>query len=769
MKECCVLPLFTPGEITLPSIPKFRYQRTLADELSAGAMTRDDALTLLTIMQTIRSFEECIVDMKDGKWSPKEGFKFIGASHLSIGQEAVAAGALSTISKTDFITSTHRGHGHGIAKGYFALLDMTKAELLNWMETAGACEAELAASFAKDREALLERCIDIHLYKTFAELFGKEEGYCRGRGGGMHIADFHVGHLGANAIVGGSFAIAVGAAMAAQKMNTGQVCVSFIGDGAINNGIGAEAMNFAAMDQFEQGCPVVFLIENNQYGMSGQQDKEVTGIDYLAQRAAGFARDAMHAEVVNGMDVLAVREAISRAVQFCREGHGPVLVECETYRYYGHSLSDLRDTYRTKEEEAAWKACDAINSFAGQIIAAGLASEDECTTLLATVKARVQAAGVMAGTQSTDPDPASMLDGLYSPNCCVEPAPEWRTVLEKEPRKVRRDKDGAIFVRQAVAEALVEEMLLDRRVILYGEDVADYGGAFQVTRGIIDIFGRARVFNTPISESCIIGTAVGAAAAGMRPVCEMMYIDFILMAMDQVGNQAAKNRYMFGGKAEIPMVIRTTVGGGKGYAGQHSQSLEAVCTMIPGLKVVAPSTAYDTKGLLKSAIRDNNPVIFIEHQSIYTLRGACPEEEYLVPLGQAAVRREGTDVTIVGYSMPILLAQEAAELATAEGISCEVIDLRTLIPMDEETVLNSLKKTGRLLCVNQAPKTGCFAEHIIARMQEIGFEYFKGPAQIVAAYDCPPPMAATLEYEFQPNTRRILEGIRKAAGVKVQA
>jgi 2-oxoisovalerate dehydrogenase E1 component len=514
---------------------------------------------------------------------------------------------------------------------------------------------------------------------------------------------------------------------------------------------------------------VIFLIENNQYGMTGQQDKEVTGIDYLAQRAAGYARDAMHAEVVNGMDALAVRDAVARAVALCRQGDGPVLLECETYRYFGHSLSDLRDTYRTKEEEAAWRAQDAIDRYVDKLVDAGVADRDACEQLIAQTRARVQAAGVQAAVLGTDPDPAHMLDGLYSPNCCVAPAAEWRTALEKEPRKVRRDKDGQIFVRQAVAEAMTEEMQLDRRVILYGEDVADYGGAFQVTRGIIDTFGRARVFNTPISESAIIGTAVGAAAAGMRPVCELMYIDFVLMAMDQLGNQAAKNRYMFGGKAEIPMVVRTTVGGGKGYAGQHSQSLEAVCAMIPGLKVVAPSTAYDAKGLLKSAIRDNNPVVFIEHQSIYTLKGVCPEEEYLVPLGQAVIRREGTDITIVGYSMPILIAEEAAALAAEEGISCEVIDLRTLIPMDEETILQSLQKTGHLLCVNQAPKTGCFAEHIVARMQEIGFDYLKGPAQIVAAYDCPPPMAATLEAEFQPNAQRILAGIRKAVGATVQA
>ena len=762
MKEFCVLPDFTPGEISLPSIKKFQYQRSLADEIAAGTITANQAIQLLLQMQTIRSFEECIVEMKDGKWSPKEGFSFIGASHLSIGQEAVPVGTMNTICKEDYITSTHRGHGHGIAKGYSALLEMDKAELLAWMKTSEASVESLQQGEAESREQLLERCIDLHLFKTFAELFGKEEGYCRGRGGGMHIADFHVGHLGANAIVGGSFAIAVGAAMAAQKLDSDKVCICFVGDGAVNNGIAGEAMNFAAMDQFDKGCPVVFLAENNQYGMTGQQDKEVTGIDYLAQRAAGYARDAMHAEVVNGMNVLAVRDALQRAVKLCREGHGPVFIECETYRYYGHSLSDLRDTYRTKEEEACWRAQDAIDCYVKQLVAADIISEEDCRTLLAGVKARVQQAGVRAAVDGTDPDPINMLDGLFSPNTCSGCGPEMRTELAKEPRKVRRDKEGKIFVRQAVSEALVEEMLSDRRVILYGEDVADYGGAFQVTRGILDIFGRERVFNTPISESTIIGTAVGAAAAGMRPVCELMYIDFVLMAMDQLGNQAAKNRYMFGGKAEIPMVVRTTVGGGKGYAGQHSQSLEAVCAMIPGLKVVAPSTAYDTKGLLKSAIRDNNPVVFIEHQSIYTLKGECPEDEYMIPLGQAAIRREGSDLTIVGYSMPILLAEEAAAMAAEEGISCEVIDLRTLIPMDEETILTSLKKTGRLLCVNQAPKTGCFAEHIVARMQEIGFEYMKGPAQIVAAYDCPPPMAAPLEKEFQPNTERILAGIRKA-------
>jgi len=231
--------------------------------------------------------------------------------------------------------------------------------------------------------------------------------------------------------------------------------------------------------------------------------------------------------------------------------------------------------------------------------------------------------------------------------------------------------------------------------------------------------------------------------------------------MDQVGNQAAKARYMFGGKAEIPMVIRTTVGGGKGYAGQHSQSLEAVLTQVPGLKVVMPSTPYDTKGLLKSAIRDNDPVIFIEHQLLYTEKGEVPEEEYLIPLGKANIVREGTDITVAGYSYLLGAALNAAEMAASEGISVEVVDPRTLIPLDEETIFDSVRKTGRLICVCQAPRTGCFAEHIAFKVQQQCFDALEAPIEIVAAHDVPPPMAPTLEAENLPGPEKILQNIIK--------
>jgi len=715
-------------------------------------MTPEEAWDLFDCMLYIRFFEEMIIRLKDGKYDALPGYKFVGATHLSIGQEGVAVGAMSALRPDDLITSTHRGHGHTVAKGFYWLRGAANEQLAEFIGT----EVDL-----NDRPGLLDCALQMHLNRAMAELFGKEEGYCRGRGGGMHIADFNMGHLGANAIVGGSYAIATGAAMACDKLGNGRLCLCLVGDGAANNGIAHEAYNFACMAQFPRGCPVIYLVENNQYGMTGQQVGEVTGIDHLARRGAGYDFDSMHAEVVNGMDVLAVRDAVRRAADLCRRGHGPVLLECVTYRYMGHSLSDDRTTYRSKEEERAWRAEDPIDRFESQLLATGLATEDKISIHRDLAADRIDRATLFAA-QATDPDPATISEGLFAETTSDDLDPGWATPPEAlvgplpKPRRT-----NTILQRHAVVEALIEEMLRDRRVIVYGEDVADYGGAFGATRGLLEIFGRERVFNTAISEAAICGTACGAAMAGLRPVAEIMYIDFILMAMDQVGNQIAKNRYMFGGKAKLPLVIRTTIGGGKGYAGQHSQSLEAVVTMMPGLKVVAPATPYDTKGLLKSAIRDDNPVIFIEHQLTYLERGEVPTEEYTLPLGVARVAREGTDVTVVAYSYMYYRAMAAAEALAEEGISVEVVDPRTLIPLDVDTIVASVHKTGRLVIVQQAPETGCFGEHIAYAVQRRAFSSLRVPVRLVAAFDVPPPMAPTLESLNIPSVERIAAAIRE--------
>jgi len=754
-KNIDVLPEFKKGTLKLRSIPLFQYEGSLKEELDKG-YSNEDALFHFKLMLLNRHFEQLIVDMKSGKFTPKEDFKFMGATHLSLGQEAVAVGAISAIRPQDYITSTHRGHGHSIVKTALALRAKEDDELGKILEEA--------KPFTFEGDTLQDKILNLHLFRTMAELFGKEEGYCRGRGGGMHIADFDSGHLGANAIVGGSYAIAVGAALASKFLRNDKIVLCIMGDGATTNGICHEAYNFATMKQFKYGVPIVFLIENNQYGMTGQQEGEVTGVRYLAQRASGYNENCMNSEVVDGMNILAVRDAVLRGSELCRSGQGPVVIECKTYRWMGHSLSDKCTAYRSKTEEEAWRMKDPIEGFACQLIEAEILRKADLAMIIQKSREQIEKTARLAAV-ATDPDPNTIYEGLYSNTSSAKVESPWNKVaVFSKSRKYKRDKEGRIMMRHAVAEALIEEMMRDNRIILYGEDVADYGGAFQVTYGILDIFGRDRVFNTAISEACIAGSAVGLAMAGTRPVAEIMYIDFLPLALDQVGNQAAKTRYMFGGKAKIPMVIRTTVGGGKGYAGQHSQSLEAIATQFPGLKVVMPSNAYDTKGLLKSAIRDDNPVIFIEHQLLYTEKEAVPEEEYLIPFGEAKIAREGSDITVVAYSFMLKRSLEAASLIASEGFSVEVIDPRTLVPLDEDTICSSVQKTGKLLCVCQAPRTGCFAEHIAYRVQNRCFSYLKSPIEILAAHDVPPPMAYTLESENMPSVEKIYGHIKELIG-----
>ncbi|MBN1263907.1 MAG: alpha-ketoacid dehydrogenase subunit beta [Anaerolineales bacterium] len=318
-----------------------------------------------------------------------------------------------------------------------------------------------------------------------------------------------------------------------------------------------------------------------------------------------------------------------------------------------------------------------------------------------------------------------------------------------------------ITYAQAMQEALREEMLRDENVFVMGEDVGLYGGAYGATRGLLDEFGEKRVLDTPISEATIGGAAVGAAMVGMRPVAEIMYVDFTPLAMDQIANQGAKNRYMFGGKTKVPVVVRTEGGAGRAIAAHHSQSLESLWTHFPGIYVVLPSTPYDVKGLLKAAIRDDNPIMFIEHKMLYKTRGRVPEEEYIIPLGTADVKREGSDITIVTYSHMVLRALEAAEVLAEEGISVEVVDLRSLKPLDKETIINSVKKTGRLIGVTEAYENTSFINEIIAVVNEEAFDWLDAPIKRIAARNVPVPRAEVLEDLAIPNAKRIITACRE--------
>lgn len=748
-------PDFEPYTLDCGKIDAYSYSKKLSDEIEQGSVSKAEAFEILENMLMVNELENMIVKLRSGAYEPIADFNYRGPTHVSIGQEGSAVGACVALSPTDKITSTHRGHGDSMAKGTASIMKMNIEEL---KQRVPECDSD-------DHAEVLEAALEDHAYRTIAELFGKEEGYCKGRGGGMHIADFSIGHLGANAIVGGGVPIATGAACGLRYLKDEHVVCCFAGDGAYSNGVVLEALNWVSQYQYrnelsgdaDKGVPVIFVIQNNHYGMTGRADNEVSGVSCLARRGAGFSDNNMHAEVVNGMNVLAVREAVQRARDICAGGEGPVLLEVDTYRYYGHSLSDPRNEYRTREEESSWKEVDPIEHFKQEILDAGIMTADEISALERKVAERNARAAIHAA-ESEDPPPEDALKYLYTDSKSEKVPPEFSQVeIVKERPAIKRDSNGLLSYRDAIKEALLEEMLRDKRVVLFGEDVADYGGAFKATKGLIEAFGRDRVFNTPISEACICGAAVGAAMIGLRPVAELMYMDFALMSSDQISNQAAKWHYMSGAQVEVPVVYRVSVGGGKGYGGQHSQTLESIFAHIPGLYVVYPATPYDAKGMLKSAIRDNNPVMFVESQINYGLKSEVPEEDYSIPLGVADVKRSGDDLTIVTWGPALNQVIEAADALEEDGVDVEIVDLRSLIPLDREAILASLRKTGRCVVVSHAVDIGSFTKEIASMIQDEAFDYLDAPVKCVGALNGIAPQSHTLEAAFLPDAEDILK------------
>jgi len=681
----------------------------IVELLADGEVSRDDLLTFLRRMCEIRFFEEKVFDLL-GRNVIK------GASHLYAGQEAVAVGAVGAIAESDLITSTHRGHGHCHAMG------------------------DLHAGSSEEKQQ--------HLNKMMAELCGKATGYCRGRGGSMHIADVEEGNLGATGIVGGNIPVAVGAALACKMRKTGQVVLCFFGDGASNTGGFHEALNMAAT----WDLPVVFICENNLYGMSVPFDK-ATKIPEVFQRAFAYGFEGVPAD---GMNVLEVMDVVKRAAARAREGGGPTLIECKTYRWYGHSRSDPR-AYRTREEEKQWKERCPIETFKKRLVEAKVASKKDVDAVERKAAEAIEAATEFA-LSSPDPPVEELYDGLY-----VEEKPS-RDEIETERQLRERVRSDAgmreMTFGQALVEAAAEEMERDEHVFIMGEDVGLYGGAYGATRGLFDRFGGERVRDTAISEAAIAGGCVGAAMAGMRPIGEIMYIDFTPIGMDQLANQGAKNRYMFGGKTKVPLVMRTEGGAGRCIAAHHSQSLEALWMHFPGIYVVMPATPYDAKGLLKSAVRSDNPILFIEHKMLYGTKGRVPEEEYTIPIGVADVKRAGKDVTVLAYSRMLFRALEAAEEIAKDGIEAEVIDPRTLKPLDTRTIIDSVKKTGRFVVVSEGYRMNGFAAEAIATVNEVAFDYLDAPMVRVAAADVPVPMSEVLEDEAIPNVSNIIAGVK---------
>ncbi len=639
-------------------------------------------------MLLIRGFEERVSALyRDGEVP--------GFVHLSIGQEASAVGACWPLRAEDVITSTHRGHGHCLAKG-------------------------LAA------------------FPMFAELMGKEQGTNRGRGGSMHIADPNIGIFGANGIVAAGLPIAVGAATAAQLRAEGTVAVAFFGDGAVAQGAFHEAVNLAAVWQL----PVIFFCENNGYAEFSPASAQHPVP--LSQRAAGYG---VEYAAVDGNDVVATAATMGDGVRAVRAGRGPALIEASTYRWHGHYEGDPQ-RYRSLEEVRDWETRDPIVVHARRLQSAGI--DPAAVSALESAVARELDEAVEAARRLSGPSVATLRDFVVRPRPeTVEPVPP--------------PDDAPVFrTMDAIRTALEAELTRDDRVFVAGIDVAAGGNVFGLTRGLYDRFGD-RVRDTPISETAIVGLGVGAAMAGMRPVVELMYLDFIGVCLDQLLNQAAKMPFMTGGSAEMALTVRTQFGAGRSSGSQHSQSLEALLAHIPGLSVVMPSTPADTYGLLRAAIQDPNPVIFIENRLLYGMKGPRPAPEHILPIGKSAVVRPGHDVTVVSVSRMAHEAIAAAEALVGEGISVEVIDLRTVAPLDLAPVLESVRKTSRLVIAHEAVVPFGIGAEIAATVGREAFWDLDAPIQRIGAAPTPPPYAPVLEQAWLPGRDDIAEVVRRLA------
>jgi 2-oxoisovalerate dehydrogenase E1 component len=654
------------------------------------SFSREDLVEMQRRMLLIRGFEERVAALYRDGLVP-------GFVHLSIGQEASAVGACWPLRRDDVITSTHRGHGHCLAKG---------------LEPLG----------------------------MFAELMARDRGTNRGRGGSMHIADPTQGIFGANGIVAAGLPIAVGAATAAHIRGADTVAVAFFGDGAAAQGAFHEALNLAAVWQL----PVVFFCENNEYSEFSHASTQHAAP--LEHRATGY--DVSYV-AVDGNDVVATAKAMDEVIKAARDGDGPFLVEASTYRWHGHYEGDPQ-RYRPEQEVEAWRERDPLLVHRSRLLESGV-DAGELEELERAVSDQLDQAVDQARSFGA-PEAATLFDFVVRAR---PPVPE--------PRALAPSAD-TYRTMDAVRGALELELETDDRVFLAGIDVGAGGNVFGLTRGLRDRFGE-RVRDTPISESAIVGLGVGAAMAGMRPVVEVMYLDFVGVCLDQLLNQAAKLPFMTGGSAQMALTVRTQFGAGRSSGSQHSQSLEVLLAHIPGLSVVMPSTPADTYGLLRAAIQDPNPVVFIENRLLYGMKGPAPPTDFLVPLGRSVVVRPGSDITVVSISRMVHEAIAAAEELSREGISVEVIDLRTVAPLDMEPVLESVHKTSRILIAHEAVVPFGIGAEIAARVAREGFWSLDAPVERLGAAATPPPYAPQLERAWLPGRVEIADAIRRLAAV----
>jgi 2-oxoisovalerate dehydrogenase E1 component len=780
------------GEITFKPIPVNQYNKTIAQEKKN--FSTEDFKRIYHDMVVIREFETMINLIKTtGEYS---GIKYDhpGPAHLSIGQEAAAVGMAYTLTVDDFIFGSHRSHGEILAKGLSAINKLGDAQLMHVMENFfdGTILKIVSKDFKGTVKELGRRFL---LYGTLAEIFARETGFNKGLGGSMHAFFTPFGVYPNNAIVGGSGDIAVGAALYKKVNSKPGMVVANIGDASMACGPVWEGITFAAMDQFEQlwqgamkgGLPVIFNIMNNLYGMGGQTCGETMGYGMPARIGAGVNPDQMHAERVDGYNPLAVIDAYNRKRKIIEDKKGPVLLEVLTYRVSGHSPSDS-SSYRSKEEIEAWQKQDCIEAFGQELIKAKVATQADLSAIWSDVKAIIREMFTYSIDEKISPrmdiinHPEQIGEMIFS-NKSVDKmedrTPEVNHPMAENPRVVQiskkerfaYDAEGKLFskmkqyqLRDGIFEAIVDRFYKDPTLIAYGEDNRDWGGAFAVYRGLTEALPYHRFFNSPISEASIVGTAIGYAMCGGRVIPEIMYCDFLGRCGDEVFNQLPKWQAMSGNVLKMPVVLRVSVG--SKYGAQHSQDWTSLVAHIPGLKVCFPVTPYDAKGLMNSALQGTDPVVFFESQRIYDIgeqfhKGGVPEGYYEIPFGEPDVKREGKDVTILTIGATLYRALEAAKILEEKyGMSAEVIDARSLVPFNYEKVIESVKKTGRILISGDANSRGSFLNDLARNITELAFDYLDAPPVVVGSRNWIIP-AHELENAFFPQPEWFIDAIHE--------
>lgn len=779
--------VFQSSEISFKPIPVMQYRPDFKAEVKKFGKT--GLRHMYYDMLLIREFETMLNLIKtQGVYQGME-YNHPGPAHLSIGQEAAAVGQAAILTVDDFVFGSHRSHGEILAKCMSAVHQLDENQLRAAMEDHfnGETLGRVDNGSCQDIRELAE---DFILYGTLAEIFARQTGFNKGLGGSMHAFFTPFGSMPNNAIVGGSGDISVGAAMFKLINRKPGIVIANIGDAALGCGPVWEGLCMATMDQYRElwddefgSPPVLFNIMNNHYGMGGQTTGETMGYKMLARIGAGINPDQMHAERVDGYNPLAVADATQRRKNLLLEGRGPALLDVVTYRMSGHSPSDA-SSYRSKEEMALWSEADCVHKFGEYLCSNKVLTEEDLQAMKEQVVVRVSRAMKLAIDNEVSPVcDLGMIEKVMFSNGKAEKfddrEPEVLLPANENPRvkqlarkqRYAFDQSGKPFpanrlytYRDGIFEAMLHRFYTDPTMIAYGEENRDWGGAFACYRGLTESLPYHRLFNTPISEGAIVGSACGYAMSGGRVCVELMYADFMGRAGDEIFNQISKWQSMSAGILKMPLVLRVSVG--NKYGAQHSQDWTALVNHIPGLKVYYPATPNDAKGMLNLALAGTDPVVFFESQKTYGVgemfeQGGVPKGYFETPEGEPVVRRQGRHLTLITLG-PVLYSglQVVDDMKEKYDLEVELIDLRFINPLNYDVLVESVCKTGRVVLASDAVERGSALHNIASNLTTLCFDDLDAPPCVIGARNWISP-AAELEKNYYPQARWIIDAIHE--------